>query len=551
MINELQQLGIELKGRTRGEYKTTCPQCSKSRKNSKDPCLSVNIDEGVFNCHNCGWSGTVKKYEKKKEYVKPPARLEKLKPATIEYFDKRGISNNTTLKFGITESLEWLPKAQAEIPAICFNYFRDGQLINIKYRGKNKDFKMVANAELIFYNLDAIKGCEEAVIVEGEIDALTLDECGIHNVVSVPNGASNGNLKLEYLDNCWREFDGKKIVLITDNDEPGIRLQEELARRFGKERCYKVQWPEGCKDANEVLLKYNKEGVKALYDSKFQWPLEGILTMDEMFDEVVQFYEQGYPKGIKTYVPGLDDFLQLMYGQFTVVTGSPGSGKSEFIDQIIANTTKMYGTPWAVFSYENQPSSLHVTKIMEKISGKAFGARINPDDRLNQREFEYAIGIIDACVNFININKSDITLDGILSKIKELVERKGVKFALLDPWNCIEHNIPPNMSETQYISLCLSKITVFCKTNGIHLFLVAHPTKLKKDEKGYYEVATLYQISGSAHFFNKCDNGVSIWRDFKTSKVEIHVQKVRYSWLGKVGMIPLNYNIVTRQYQTV
>jgi twinkle protein len=97
------------------------------------------------------------------------------------------------------------------------------------------------------------------------MDCLSLHEAGIHNSVSVPNGASMGNQKLEYLDNCWEAFEGaKRIVLAVDSDAAGLSLREELARRLGKERCYTVSYPDGCKDANDVLLKHGKEAVQAL-----------------------------------------------------------------------------------------------------------------------------------------------------------------------------------------------------------------------------------------------------------------------------------------------
>ena len=83
----------------------------------------------------------------------------------------------------------------------------------------------------------------------------------------------------------------------------------------------------------------------------------------------------------------------------------------------------------------------------------------------------------------------------------------------------------------------------------MHVFLIAHPTKLQKDKQsGNYEVPTLYNISGSAHFFNKTDNGITVYRDFQTNVVDVHVQKIRYSWLGKIGFCTFNYDTLKRQY---
>ena len=110
--------------------------------------------------------------------------------------------------------------------------------------------------------------------------------------------------------------------------------------------------------------------------------------------------------------------------------------------------------------------------------------------------------------------------------------------------------MPAGKSETQYVSECLTKIHMFCILNGVHVILVAHPTKLRK-ENGKYEVPTLYSISGSAHFFNKTDNGISVYRDFETNVVTVYVQKVRFDWIGKIGFASFNFNPDTRQYSSI
>lgn len=548
----LEKLEINLHNKRSGSLKTQCPKCSHSRKNKKDPCLSVNIDDGTYNCHNCDeFHGKVFDRPRKEAYILPPKRLEKLEKETIDYFEKfRKISNNTLLRFKITDSIEWMPAAQKEIPVICFNYFRNNALVNTKFRGKNKDFKLVKNAELIFYNLDAIKDEKECIICEGEIDCLSLYEAGFYNAVSVPNGASRGSQKLEYLDNCWKYFEDKeKIILMTDGDEAGIALRDELARRLGKEKCLKVIYPENCKDSNEVLIKYGKEALSNVVNSAIEFPIEGVLTVGEdLIEDIYRFWEGGYPTGQKVGISGFDDLLSFQEGQFTMVTGIPGSGKSEFLDYILASDILNNGNKWGICSFENQPSSLHATKIMQKLAGKSFAFRQNSEDRMSQSQFERALLKAHDHVIFVNIHSAETTMEGILDKGYELVKRKGIRRFVIDPWNYIEHNRPSGMSETEYVSICLTQIKVFCMKTDSHVFLVAHPTKLRK-ENGKYEVATLYSISGSAHFFNKTDNGISVYRDFETNEVVVYVQKVRFDWNGKIGMCNFTLNKETRQYE--
>ncbi|MBK7377392.1 MAG: toprim domain-containing protein [Chitinophagaceae bacterium] len=498
---------VELKPKS-GNHVGLCPFHKE-----KTPSFTVSNAKG-FKCFGCGKSGDAiafvmehlninyiqaieliaEKYNipiqetlpQQQKYNKPQPRLEKLNQDTIKYFETRGISNNTLLRFGITEAIEWMPKAGQDVRVICFNYFKDDQLVNIKFRAKDKDFKLLKGAELIFYNLDGIKDEQEVIIVEGEVDCLTMYECGFYNVVSVPNGAGTGQQQLKYLDNCWKFFEDKtKIILFTDNDEPGRSLQAELARRLGKDRCYKVDYPESCKDANDVFLKHSKAMVSSIIEQAKRWPIDGILTMDDVYADVKDYYLNGYPKGADAGIGEFDELLTFSGGQMTVVTGSPNMGKSEFIDYIV--------------------TSLAV----------------------------------------------DVTIHGLIDKFKEVVLRTGVKGIVIDPWNYLEHKVPPGYSETQYISEALTLIKEFALHTDTHVFIVAHPRKLQKDQTGQYPPATMYDISGSAHFFNKTDNGISVHRDFTDNSVKIFVQKVRFSWLGKIGYTAYNYDTFTRKYISI
>ncbi len=80
--------------------------------------------------------------------------------------------------------------AGGKVPwALAFPYYRNGQIVNIKYRTPDKKFWQVKGAEKILYGLNDIKDANEIIIVEGEIDKLSLFEAGIRNAVSVPDGA--------------------------------------------------------------------------------------------------------------------------------------------------------------------------------------------------------------------------------------------------------------------------------------------------------------------------------------------------------------------------
>jgi len=188
------------------------------------------------------------------------------------------------------------------------------------------------------------------------------------------------------------------------------------------------------------------------------------------------------------------------------------------------------------------------SKFMEKFTGLSFDFRKDPKHRMNIDEFEEAIYLTDLYFSFINIAQVDLTIQGLLLKLREIVLKTGVKGVIVDPWNYIEHKVPAGYTETQYVSEALSLIKEFAVITDTHVFIVAHPKKLQKDNTGQYPAATMYDISGSAHFFNKTDNGVSVYRDYTNNTVRVYTQKVRFHWQGKIGYTDYNYDTFTRKY---
>jgi twinkle protein len=541
--------------------------------------FSVSPAKQIYKCFGCGKSGDaiqfliehekknfseamellaikyniqVTEATRKKEFIKPTPRLEKISKEFIEWFEKRKISNDTLIRMKITEATEWMPQFQKEVRTVCFNYFRKEELVNIKFRGPQKSFKLAKDAELIFYNIDSIVGEEDAVIVEGEIDCLSMYEAKIYNCISVPNGAAKGSQKLEYLDNCWESFIKlKKVIIAVDNDEPGRMLKEELARRIGKEKCWTIEYPEGCKDANDVLVKHGPGALSLMIEHAKEWPLEGIMPMEEIFPTVYDWYHEGYPAGAKCGIYGIDHMIRFPAGVITTITGIPGHGKDEFFNWILACLAKNQQWEIAVCGFEETPME-SVTKIAEKLTGKAFDFRKDPNDRMSYREFENAIAIIDRCFHFYNTDECETSIDGILKIAIQLVLRYGILALYLNPWNWIEHNREPGQSETEYVSLVYSKIIRFARKYGVHVFLIAHTTKMLKDKQTKkYEVPTLYNISGSANFYNKTHYGITIYRDFETGIVTIYFQKIKQSWMGQVGWSSFSYNTMTRQYNFI
>ena len=370
LIDEFNQHGLEV-GKTQG----ICPLCSHTRKpkNRKLKCASYDWERGLGTCHNCNSTFQLHTYERKgaseREYVRPVFSTKTHQAPSskvVEWFKSRGITQSTLEALNVSEGSEFMPQTGKNENTIKFNYFMGNQLINIKYRDGRKNFKLYKGAEKVFYNINSIVGHDSCVIVEGQIDALSLHEAGVPNVISVPNGATLNHNNLDYLDNCIDYFEDKtKIILAVDADEPGTMLKQEFVRRLGAENCYIVDFAD-CKDANEYLIKYGADDLKSAIHNAQQVPLENVSTLKTVENDLKDFVKHGFKPGFQVGLQNFDKIFSTYTGQFITVTGIPSSGKSDFVDQMVVGYNNNYGWKTAFASPENQPIYLHAHKLMRK-----------------------------------------------------------------------------------------------------------------------------------------------------------------------------------------
>lgn len=551
--------GIEIPyGRTSGNVKVYCPQCRDQRHDKRDKSLSCDLSTGMFNCHYCGFSGCAAEREKE-EWRKPfynPSPLRHQKPSykkptktgntslsekALAWFRGRGISERTLTAMKITEGMEWMPQKNGQANTIQFNYYKNGQLVNTKFRTGDKCFKLVSGAELLPYNIDAIKGRKECIITEGEMDALSFIECGRTDVISVPNGA---NANLSYLDDYIEDyFDDKDVIYIaSDTDTKGVELRDELMRRFGAERCRVLEYGEGCKDANEHLQKFGRESLLKCIADAPETKIEGVFTVSDFEQSLDALFENGMQKGVTIGHENFDRLLSFETKRLCVVTGIPGSGKSEFIDEIAERLNMRYGWRFAYFSPENAPLAYHASKLIEKFTGMHFDKQ-----HLGYGEYKQVKEHLEQNFFFISPH-NDFRLETILEKAKFLVRRKGIKVLVIDPYNRLENQQGGGRNETQYISETLDRLTNFAQMNDLLIILMAHPTKLPKNKDGVIEAPTLYDISGSANFYNKADFGIVVHRNRIENTTEVHIQKVKFRHLGECGTALFKYNLNNGRY---
>ena len=561
-FDKLKEIGINIDDRDYQQedpQRMFCPKCHSERKHHPtERELAVYWDSCTAHCHHCGKNfffgktvklndGTSAKQKKQstKEYKKP-CRLtneEKPKDEVLNWFTNRGIPAEVVAKEPITQGSKTFPQTKSIEKCILFSYYEDGELVNRKYRAvKQKHFMLKSGAKLVPWRIDSIRDTAECIITEGEMDALSFLVAGYDNVVSVPNGAQKN---LTYLDDFIEtHFENKTCIYIaSDTDAKGLELRNELVRRFGEEKCRIVTYGEGCKDANELLIQSGAEALRLAIAEAQEVPLEGVFTADDVRDELKGVFEHGLQKGAVFGMGDLDNLLSVEVGRLMIVTGIPGHGKSEMLDQMALHLSLDYDWRCAYFSPENFPVTLHYPKLIEKLIGKKFKKGL-----MSEMDFNAALDYLSQ--NFFDILPEEgYRVDTILERAEALVRRKGIRVFILDPYNCLEHQIPQGQSETQYISEFLEKLRSFAHRRQVLVILAAHPIKMKKDPaSGKYPVPGLYDISGSAAFYNKADFGIAIERDRERDITRVHVHKVKFRHLGNQGVASFRFSDVTSRF---
>lgn len=482
---------------------------------------------------------------------------------------ERRISIETAARFSVytgkRKGEDVVPDPSGDI--LAFPFMERGVAVAEKYRAPDKKFWQRPGGRRTFWNADALDdpgltdGSLALVITEGEIDALTAIDCGFPLSVSVPDGAppvpegqdpeqvakyanpeQECSGKFEFLwNNRERLKPIRRFVIATDNDPPGKRLAAELVRRLSAARCLFVTYPEGCKDLNEVRVKHGSEAVTAVLNGAKPYPVRGLYRLAD--------YPETEP--LRTFSTGwttIDLHLRLFPGEFMVVTGVPGEGKSTWVANLLWNLAKLHGWSSAIFS----PEMPTVPQLREKLRRILRGG---PTQGLP----DHVVARLDAQINehlvFIDADPTgpedeDFDLDWVLERATDAVLRFGIKVLLIDPWNEVEHARRKDETMTEYIGRSIRTLKRFARLYDVVVIIVAHPTK-DVSRGGELRRPTLYDIESSAHWFNKCDHGVIIeWPDRVKPESIIEVAKVRFHpESGKVGEVKMRFNEASDRFE--
>lgn len=466
----------------------------------------------------------------------------------------RGISRSTLDRLGVGSGTTSMPKAGASAEVIAFPYRKAGKVVNVKYRAINeKDFKQQDGGLARLWNLDEVLSAkaERVFIFEGEMDALAAVEAGIpaEEVVSVPNGAPSQASatpeemdRYRYIDEALQEglAGCKKFVIATDGDAPGQALRQDLVRLLGAARCWFVDWPEGVKDANDLLLRHGAEALREhLFEEQQVWPVVGLYRLSELPE----------PPPLEIWRPGFPEWgskLAFAPTMLNIFTGYPGHGKTLCAMQLNFQMCRDYGLRAAFASFETRPKPHHRRNIRQFMFGKR-------EIELTDRERKHADDWIDDRLFWITHPNAKPTLRWYLDMAEVAIVRHGVRIVQIDPWNKLDSDKPAGMPETEWIGRCLDELLDFAVSFRVLVQVLCHPAK-SSDVQSRKLPPTLDDIAGSAHWRNRADLGMSIHRPqtfaegVRKTEANLYVLKAKYEELGHECKLPMDFDLKTGRF---
>tara|TARA_E500000318_G_scaffold110969_1_gene127895 strand:+ start:3912 stop:5330 length:1419 start_codon:yes stop_codon:yes gene_type:complete len=430
---------------------------------------------------------------------------------------------------------------------IAFPYIRAGKKYAGKFRNAAKQFLSTQGVTRGFYNEDVLDQFTDQpiVITEGEIDALSDIQAGFLRTISVPDGwTEQGNKTDIFVQEEKRLRNSPYIIVAGDNDKAGESMPRAVANVLSGHDVRYVVWPDGCKDANDVLREYGDEKVaECLNSAKRIDPPGGLITG---FSDLPPMSAR---RILRTGLDFLDGRVALELGTISVWTGTPGSGKTTIATYIGDKVAVHENVRVGFLSFETHS---HATR--DHLSLIRTGTPYEELSVDRKAELEFELDKSWRLVHRADDGDHRHHLGWFESMVDTLAMRDGCKWIILDPWNEIEHLPEPGESLTNYINFALQRIRTIAKRLEIHITVVAHPKKMNQDWGD--RAPGGYDIADSAAFYNKPALGVTIHNHVGKDGVKtlrLHTWKVRdvRSYGFEKGSTELMYNVDTMTYYGV
>ena len=407
--------------------------------------------------------------------------------AVLAWLDDRGLSLDAqdAYKLGMHGDEVALP------------YFRDGELVAVKYRNihdKRKQ-RVEKGGAMPLFGWQAIPDdARSVVITEGELDAVACWQMG-YPALSVPNGAQGLTwIEVEY--GALERFD--VIYVWMDADEQGQAAVRKIVDRLGAHRCRVVKQPIG-KDANDALLKRIDAG-DLLKRAQTMDPAE-LKSAGTFTDEVIRAF---YPPD--DYVPGIrppwgkaEGKILFRPAELTIVNGINGHGKSILSSQIALDAC-WQGTRCCIASMEMQPK-LTLQRMVRQAAGLSAIGR----DAIPSIPFIRAIQAwLDERLWLFAVTGT-AKADRMMQVFQYAHKRYDIGLFVIDSLaKC-------GLAEDDYNGqkMFVERVKDFTLDTGAHVLLITHPRKSASED----EQPGKMDVRGAQSITDMADNGCSLWRN--------------------------------------
>lgn len=464
--------------------------------------------------------------------------------------NERKISLPTLAKLPVASGITFFPELNRKSRAVFFKYAEGWKARAVP----EKAFVSGPGTKASFWNLEAVlQGKMDRVyLTEGELDACALVEAGFtaDAVLSAPSGTTGEH---SYVAEALKAglAKAKRFVFCGDTDEVGLRLRAEMAQILGTAKMFFVEWPEGCKDANDFLRSDGPQAVLELVrDGALPWPVDGLYRLDELPEQApLVCWQIGFEDRDRL----INNKIQLAAGTLSIVTGHPGHGKTMLFSQIWYNVVRRHDLIACVASFETRPKP-HLRRMLRTLYGQRLETHLLND-------YPEIVDMADVWINehylFAVHPERRPNLGWLMDKAEVAVVRHGAQILQIDPWNRLEGSRERNENETDYIGRCLRELYNFAVDFNCHVQIIAHPAKSDGMRRG--KPPELEDIHGSRHWENMTDQGFVVHRDrlFYTdkfgvvrreTKASLYHKKARFEELGYPTKLHFDFDIDCGRY---
>jgi twinkle protein len=433
------------------------------------------------------------------EYKKPdPKRLEEMElavrgsPAWDYLTKERGFNEETIANFRLGYD--------SKKNAVAIPHFKNGELINIKYRFLNpKDTRYTseAGAEPWVYNDEGLVVGKEkgaVAIAEGEFDCMALWQMGFKNVISPGSGANSYGIWIEVVDTI------KQVWIAYDNDEPGQTAAKELAHRVGVEKCRNVLYPTGVKDANEFMLKHTPSDLRGLFAKSSLFIKNEFSSLPDIIQDMIAnprpyFQTYLFPE-VKIYPDNL-----------TVLSGVTNAGKTDVALNVSLDLARQ-GVPVLIL-----PMERGVYNVGRRLIQIAIGRTEDEIETLTKEEVEAATRDIASLPIFFSMPGRE-KLGETIARAKRVY---NIQYVVIDMINQLVRNVGNEASAISDTMRDLKKLT---ESLPIAMCVVAHIRKLGPGEK-----ISMDSLKGSNSLSTDPETVVLLDRNEVDKYLEVNVAK--------------------------